>query len=487
MEDLRRLLDDNGFDPVEALTPLPSTDLPVLTRCRGCGRQAAQRPGDIGWGCSCTQNTRAGVTSTRDSSGKRTQELFADSKSPALEWWDHDANSERQLQTVTVRATRMSNWACPNCDYRFAAKVLEMVERPRCPECEKVRLAEWGAEYERMKVTPVADVPELLAAWDDEDDPRFVMVAPGDLRRFRCPEGHHPRLAPLRYLHAGCQFCRSKSEDRVQRPTLADALPEIASQWHPTRNGNRTPQSLGPASTRTVWWLATCCNHEWPEAVRDRDKYKRQRCPRCKTILDSLAWSDPGLAAEWSPENPVSAWRVRPTTQTVFVPRWVCSVDADHRWEATLASRAAGSECPECRVTGKSRVELEHLEAARAVFQKVRSGPVVRNEAFRTRTSWTVDILAEHDNTGGIAIEYDGAYWHAPDAKILVDQSKSRDLIAAGYLVVRLREDDLPPLGIDHPRYLEVTVYSTVPRPAEAISKIVQWIGNLDVQESPRP
>jgi hypothetical protein len=50
-------------------------------------------------------------------------------------------------------------------------------------------------------------------------------------------------------------------------------------------------------------------------------------------------------------------------------------------------------------------------------------------------------------------IEYDGAYWHSAPAKVLVDARKSVDLLAAGHLVVRLREDALPSLYIADPRY----------------------------------
>jgi hypothetical protein len=63
-----------------------------------------------------------------------------------------------------------------------------------CPDCKAIRDAEWDAEYERWKSTPVADVPELRAAWAAEADPQSVMVA-GDwrLRRFRCPAGPRTR------------------------------------------------------------------------------------------------------------------------------------------------------------------------------------------------------------------------------------------------------------------------------------------------------
>jgi hypothetical protein len=75
-----------------------------------------------------------------------------------------------------------------------------------------------------------------------------------------------------------------------------------------------------------------------------------------------------------------------------------------------------------------------------------------------------------------VVIEYDGAYWHRADSKLLVDTSKSHDLLAAGYYVARLREDDLPAVGIDHPRYREFRVYATAPRPSEVMEAICGWL-----------
>jgi hypothetical protein len=292
--------------------------------------------------------------------------------------------------------------------------------------------------------------------------------------RFRCPSGHHPRLAPSGFLSGGCPACKAATT-RATPKTLAEFLPEIASQWHPERNGKHTPNNVVWSSKRTVWWRADCCGHEWQDTVVGRDKYQRLRCPQCRTILGSLGWQDPGLAAEWSPANPTTPWHVRPHGALAFVPQWICSTDPGHVWTMPLSSRSNGAECPQCRPTGTSRVELAHYAAAGAVFGAAKSGTLLREQAFATRKSWTVDILVSA-TAGSVAIEYDGAYWHRAAAKVLVDTSKSRDLLAAGHWVARLREDDLPALDIEHPRYREFRVYATAPQPQQVLEAIREWI-----------
>lgn len=466
-------LAENGFDLVDTVVKHTTASDPVVSRCRRCGRLTAERLSDVGWGCSCRQNKR----SQHPENKTPRRQLFCDSNLPARQWWDHERNTEKDYRTATVLARRECWWVCPDCGHQFTAQVKKMAERPECPVCEQKRRDEWAAEHARLKTLTIAQVPELKAAFAEEAlDPQDVPVDTMAMVRFRCPAGHHPRVSPITYLNAGCQFCRATTPKGER--SLAKVQPEIAAQWHETRNGALTPENVVWTSKRSAWWRAECCGTEWQERICDRDKYDRMRCRTCDTILGSLAWHDPGLAAEWDTLNPMTAWQVRPQASPTFTPWWVCSVDPSHRWQAPLASRAVGAGCPDCREAGKSRVELDHLEAAQAQFGSARSGLTVRSTAFKTRPSWTVDIVAE---AGGkhLAIEYDGAYWHGPQAKQLVDERKSHDLLAAGYLVVRLREDGLPPLPVSDPGYCEIAVYSTAPRPTETIRQVSDWVASL--------
>lgn len=448
----------------------------LVVRCTSCQRISVKRLGDIGWGCNCSRNQNRSSFAGRAAKPAP----LKDSDTTALKWWDHQLNTTSDFNTATVNATRTCHWLCPECGLRFKAKVSEMTARPKCPGCYARWSEEWDRKHARWKATPVADVPALLSAWADDADPQRVMVVDG-LRawRFRCPEGHFPNIRPLLFLEDGCPYCRSaQTKARTDKAWLADVDPEVSSQWHPTLNGKLDPNNVVSDSKRTVWWRAECCGYEWQERVRDRNKYQRWRCPNCRTILDSIAWHDPGLAAEWSPTNPRSAWEVRPHSSTSFVPEWICATDPRHVWRAPLTSRSNGAECPECRTVGKSRVELDHHAAAVDVFGNARSGVVVKNEAFASRKSWTTDISVDV-NGCTLVIEYDGVYWHSAAAKVLVDERKSLDLLAAGCAVVRLREDSLPPLPVDNPRYWEIRVYSTASRPRAVMEEIRDWVAGL--------
>jgi ssDNA-binding Zn-finger/Zn-ribbon topoisomerase 1 len=413
-------------------------------------------------------------------SGPRRKELLKDSGPPVLAWWDHERNDTATWETVTVRARREAHWRCPDCDLRFTARIDDMVTVRECPDCEPRHRAERQAELDRYKDLTIADVPELLAAWADDADPSRVMVVGGpQLQRFRCSEGHHPRLTPYSFLRSGCPSCRGNATrtarlDAVAADPAAHGLnPEIASQWHPTKNARIRLETISPGSRRLLWWREPSCGHEWQQTPADREKGQRLRCPQCRTILDSLGYHYPELAAEWSPANPLSAWQVRPSGQTAFTPVWVCANQPGHTWQATLSSRAAGSGCPECREAGKSRVELAHHAAAQRLFGNAASGRAVRSEAFARRARWLVDIVIELPSGEQVAVEYDGAYWHAD--KVAVDTEKSTDLLAAGFWVARLREHPLPPLPVVHDRYREFVVHSSAPDAEATMAQVHQW------------
>jgi len=98
----------------------------------------------------------------------------------------------------------------------------------------------------------------------------------------------------------GCPFCsgRRASPDYC----LAVIAPEIARQWHPTKNGNLTPYDVSPNSGKRQWFLCDVCGWEWEAAINNR---RKTGCPCCagKVLTDAnrLSKVKPELVAEWHP------------------------------------------------------------------------------------------------------------------------------------------------------------------------------------------
>ena len=73
------------------------------------------------------------------------------------------------------------------------------------------------------------------------------------------------------------EFKTLKLED-----SLAYKYPEIAKEWHPSRNGKLTPNLFTPRSGEVVWWLCLKCGNEWRAPISNRSG--NHGCDKCATI-----------------------------------------------------------------------------------------------------------------------------------------------------------------------------------------------------------
>ena len=63
------------------------------------------------------------------------------------------------------------------------------------------------------------------------------------------------------------------------KKTLATEYPDIAKEWHPTKNGHFQPSMVSIGASRKAWWLCPACGHEWEASVGHR--VNGTGCPKC--------------------------------------------------------------------------------------------------------------------------------------------------------------------------------------------------------------
>lgn len=61
--------------------------------------------------------------------------------------------------------------------------------------------------------------------------------------------------------------------------SLADLRPDLAAEWHPTKNEGLTPYRVTLGSSIRVWWRCRVCGHEWQTTVGHR--VSGTGCPVC--------------------------------------------------------------------------------------------------------------------------------------------------------------------------------------------------------------
>jgi Zn finger protein HypA/HybF involved in hydrogenase expression len=131
--------------------------------------------------------------------------------------------------------------------------------------------------------------------------------------------------------------------------SLAIARPDLAAQWHPTKNDLSPPRVAEHAAYR-AWWLCSTCGHEWPAKVFNRAA--GSGCPCCAnrvtvTGINDLATVRPDLVPDWDPEknarDPASV-----CAYTTKRAAWKCS-SCGYSWTIAVRNRVcANSGCPAC-------------------------------------------------------------------------------------------------------------------------------------------
>lgn len=202
--------------------------------------------------------------------------------------------------------------------------------------------------------------PQLAAQWDRAQNGNLSpgAVRPGSHKKvwWRCGRGHRWQASVAsRTAGEGCPVCAGKVVVPGEND-LATLFPEIAAQWHPTRNGPLTPEAAAPYSNRSVWWICEK-GHAYRAAVAART-YRGTGCPYCagRRVLpgfNDLATLFPQVAAQWHPtlNGPLTPDQVTAgSRKTVW---WQCP--EGHAWKARVHPRTGPQRCgcPVC--AGRTR------------------------------------------------------------------------------------------------------------------------------------
>lgn len=162
-----------------------------------------------------------------------------------------------------------------------------------------------------------------------------------------CAEGHEWEAAVYsRSAGAGCPYCAGNAVISGEND-LATLHPQLADQWHPTKNKTLRPDQIKAYSNQKIWWRCLL-GHEWQAAVSDRTN--GTCCPYCAGQkvwkgFNDLATVRPDLAAQWDTEKN----KLRPDQVTSGSNRriwWKCSLG--HEWQTAVSQRRIGNNCPYC-------------------------------------------------------------------------------------------------------------------------------------------
>jgi hypothetical protein len=212
---------------------------------------------------------------------------------------------------------------------------------------------------------------------------------------WQCDKGHEYEQViskkTIRVSH--CPIC-TNSRVLAGYNDLATTNPNVAAEWHPTRNAPLLPTEVAAGSSKKLWWQCAL-SHEWQTSVNDRNQ--GTNCPYCSNAkvlagYNDLESSNATLAAEWhstrngkmTPSN-VGAG----SNSSVW---WQCV--KGHEWRKRVVDRNKyGYGCPYCAnklvLEGFNDFATTHPELVRT-WHPSKNGALAPNQiiTFGNRHIW---------------------------------------------------------------------------------------------------
>jgi hypothetical protein len=237
------------------------------------------------------------------------------------------------------------HWQCyVNFSHEWRAKINSRTyANNQCPHCRKIRKQKEG------KISLLEFNPELSKQWHPSRN-KFgpSEVTPGSNKKvwWVCPDNPDhiwpASIGNRAKKGRGCPICANRNIE--PKDSLEKKFPDIAEQWHPTKNGNYTPQNVSYGSAYYAWWQCKSeYKHEWQETVHARTQRKKMICRQCSksrfSLNNSLQAVYPEIAAQWHPtrnDNLKPSEVSKASGKKVW---WLCPVNPQHEWDAQIKNR----------------------------------------------------------------------------------------------------------------------------------------------------
>ncbi len=267
--------------------------------------------------------------------------------------WHPTRNDDLTADRVTSGSHASVWWVCPQSpDHEWKAPVRDRATKGRgCPFCSGQRV---------LAATSLATLhPDLSLEWHPTKNgslsPEHVGTGSHQKVWWKCRKGpDHEWSAPIRdrALKAfGCPYCSGRRVSVTN--SLATLHPDLAQEWHPTKNDGLLPHQVVAGSNRKIWWKCPKGpDHEWSASPNSRTR-GGNGCPHCRgirvSVTNSLASLRPDLAAQWHPTKNPDLSPDQVVAGSHLKVWWKCAKGLDHEWPAQILSRTSGGVgCPYC-------------------------------------------------------------------------------------------------------------------------------------------
>ncbi|MBQ8418585.1 MAG: hypothetical protein IJX10_08165 [Phascolarctobacterium sp.] len=207
------------------------------------------------------------------------------SKFPDLiEEWDYENNDDNP-ENYVYSSSKKVNWVCKRCGHRWKTSICHRTgnRKSGCPECAKKIRGELKHRYALEHSGSITD-QLLLKEWDytkNEKGPEEYTPSCNLKVFWKCSICGYEYVAKIsnRTNGKGCACCANLVVVKGVND-LATTHPKLASEWHPTKNGDLTPEKVTYGKGKKVWWICSE-GHEYLATILHRSH--GTNCPICNS------------------------------------------------------------------------------------------------------------------------------------------------------------------------------------------------------------
>lgn len=198
--------------------------------------------------------------------------------------WHPTKNGELSPSDVFPKTHKKFWWMCKS-GHEWEAVMHSRTKGNGCPYCANKK-AGYGNDLK-------TNFSEIAKEWHPtkNGDLKPEHVLPGSHKKiwWKCRKGHeyYTTISHRALRNQGCSYCANKKVGYGN--DLETQFPEIAKEWHPTKNGNLLPSKIVYGSVKVVWWMCKS-GHEWTTAITNRThKTMKTNCPKCSNHVSKPA------------------------------------------------------------------------------------------------------------------------------------------------------------------------------------------------------
>lgn len=196
--------------------------------------------------------------------------------------WDYTKNVGSP-KDYTYRSMYKARWKCSICGHEWIANIRDRVKSRHqlCPKCTLLKRSQNRHERELKQRGGISD-PFLLKEWDYERNkkgPEEYTPKSNESVYWVCSKCGYRFEAKInnRAIRLSCACCKGKKVVEGIND-LATTHPNLAAEWHPTKNGELKPINVSYGRATKVWWICPE-GHVYQASIPHRSS--GTNCPIC--------------------------------------------------------------------------------------------------------------------------------------------------------------------------------------------------------------